>query len=121
METLIKKERFVKSVAVATLGLLGAVGLSGCGATIDRTQAVEVVEHQYDDPDTWTSFIMVGKVMVPMVHHDPERYLLEVSQCGYTNTDGVDEKGCLYSTEEVSESEYTNIKDGDIILLNQVQ
>ena len=121
VETLTKKERFIKGVSAATLSVLGIVGLAGCGAVIDRNQAVEVTQHQYDDPDTWTSLVMVGKVLVPMVHHDSEHYLLEVAQCGYRDGQGADEQGCLYSAEEVTPQQYSEIQDGDTIYLNQVQ
>lgn len=65
-------------LAVAAL----ALGLAACGEEWQGTG--RIVEHRYDDPDTYTTggyFIMAGKTMVyiaPITHYEQERFLLAV-------------------------------------------
>lgn len=100
----------------------GVLALTGCAESeqFNYSQPGTVTQHEYDDPDTYTTFILVGKVMVPMVHHDPAHYYLDVEQCGHEDqkTD-TNPQGCYTFQEEVSEQTYNQFADGASITLQK--
>lgn len=102
--------------ATATLALT----LSACSsAEIEPETPVTVTSHEYDDPDTWVSFIPAGKTIVPIMHHDPEHFILHLEQCGRTDEPSADENGCLQFAREVAPDEYNDIQDGEVLYFHQ--
>lgn len=101
-----------------------AVFLGACGASDpDPTPGVPavVLEHSYDDPDTWTTeqcTFRDAKTQVCFAwstteHHDGPHWHLRIRQCGHKqfaskkNTDG-----CGAWWVEVSEATYNGHPDG---------
>lgn len=116
------KQRSVKTGLAVGLGLTMLVGCGADGPDITPNVAGTVVGHEYDDADTWTSFIMAGKVLVPITHHDDEHYYLKVNQCGhpeFMEGENGNEAGCGIFTQEVSKQDYQSYPDGSTITFNE--
>ena len=108
-------------VVAAGLGVsIGALGLSACGQEAEILYDVPgvVASHEYDDPDTWTTIIPAGRVMVPVVQYDPEHFYLNVEQCGHDEFKPESKDGCGVISVEVDAGTYHTFKDGDQIVFS---
>lgn len=119
MGEILKNPNFIKIT-----GVISAIALSlgtiacGSGPEFNYGEISTVTEKGYDDPDTWTSFVLVGKVLVPVVHHDPAHWTLKLRQCGHEEiTD--DPEGCGDFVKEVSQETYNQYEVGSKIVLTK--
>lgn len=114
MENLSIKERIFNAKVAATLGLAALTGLTAACSSVEPSPdiPVTVTEHEYDDPDTWVSVIVVGNRPLPITQYDPEHYYLHVMQCNREEEPDADDNGCLVFTEEVDPEFYAEIEDG---------
>lgn len=108
-----------KKVIAAGLALsIGGLTLSGCSEDVfAKGGEATVVAHEYDDPDSWTTIALVGKVPIIMNHYDRAHYYLMLEQCGREGDEQADENGCVYGEIEVNKSQFDSFEDGDEITL----
>lgn len=103
------------------VGAVGALTLASCASSPEVTPNVpaQVVSHEYDDRDVWTSFVMVGRVMVPITHVDPEHFYLTVQQCGHDEFKDENSDGCGQFQVEVNSDTYQVYNDGSNITFSE--
>jgi hypothetical protein len=115
MELYQLKEKMRKPAAILAMGV-AALTLAACGEDVFKNGGkATITAHEYDDPDTWTSFVLIGKVMVPQVHYDPAHWYLDLKQCGRAGDSHADEKGCITGEIEVPQDYYDSVHDGEVI------
>ncbi len=109
-----------KKIIAVGLGSLALSSLVGCGteSLFDQSKPATVIGREYDDEDTFTTYMWVNKVMVPITNYEPERYLLELKQCGYQGEKQADENGCVEEVFEVSSDTYEKYHKGNTIVLH---
>ncbi|HSX15753.1 MAG TPA: hypothetical protein VLF40_03095 [Candidatus Saccharimonadales bacterium] len=91
----------------------GFAALAGCDSPTVAENRPAVVEEHVDHP-AYTSFILVGKVFVPIFH--PETFGLKVKQCGEAGEQNADEHGCVEQELGVDKKVYDRIHDGDTVV-----
>ncbi len=111
-------ERIVPASLLA-LGLgLSAASLAGCaGPEITPDRPATVMHHEHHD--AYTSFILAGKVLVPIYH--PEEFHLDLRQCERQGDPGADAEGCVTVHTDVSQQIYDQYPDGSELTLHAGQ
>lgn len=104
----------VKLPAAILAGGIGLAALAGCGAEVNDNQPATVEQHIYEP--SYTSLIMVGKVLVPMYH--PEQFDLKVRQCDRAGDPDADKQGCVTATVDVSKQTWNQYPDGSTIVFH---
>jgi hypothetical protein len=100
------------ATAMVAVGV-GIAALTACGVEIEENKPATVIEH-VDYPAN-VSFIMAGKVLVPII--TPERFGLELKQCDREGDPDADAGGCVTAEVDVSRETYEQYADGDTIVL----
>lgn len=111
------KKKIEQKTATVLLALgLGSAALVGCGANAEIKDNVpaKVLGHDYTAP--YTTFIPVGKIIVPQFH--PAEYDLEVRQCDRVGDEGADKDGCVTAQVSVDEDTYNDHPDGSEIVFH---
>lgn len=110
-----ERKTMPRAVAAGAGLLMGSLALVGCAhyEHVDTTEAATVIQHNHQD--AYTSFILAGKVLVPIYH--PEQFDLEMRQCGKPEGENVDASGCVNEEVTVTKDQYGQFKDGDTVIL----
>lgn len=102
---------------------LGAVSLTACGEsdpTVTRGVPAIVREHEHRDAYTTYIPIVTGRVTTIMPIFHPERFYLDVEQCGHKEFKKEDNPdGCGIIQVDVNKDVYNNFQDGETIVFNK--